>query len=46
MIAIPAMAILLTHVLRFIALDFWEKIRAVCKLVMERTGLGPEIASH
>ena len=34
MIAIPAAAILLTN------LDFWEKIRAVCELVMEqRTAL-------
>ena len=34
MVAIPATAILLTN------LDFWEKIRAVCKIVAEqRTAL-------
>ena len=37
MIAIPATAILLTNDLHFIALDFWEKIRAVCcRLVPEQ----------
>ena len=44
MIAIPATAILLTN------LDFWEKIRAVCKIVAEQRivlhSLGPEIPLH